>query len=165
MTKISLGLSHQSSEFAMSTGFTAGKFGLRQEVDRSGDIEKVTTNFEMVPIEDYLPKSIFSDNAINSYQAIEGTKMLIIDPLTLMTALTITPPENPRDGDTFTLAFGGSNITTGQVIRTLTMVNCFIPNQVISNGYNSIKAGESITFTFDSYVNKWRCVYLNRNSS
>ena len=165
MAKISLGLSHQSSEFAMSTGFTAGIFGLRQEVDRTGEIEKVTTNFVMVPIQDYLPKSVFADNTIGSYQAIEGTRMLIVDPLTAMNSLSITPPENPREGDTFTLAFGGINLVTGVVVRSLTMINCFIPNQVISNGYNSVKAGESITFTFDAYVNKWRCVYLNRNNS
>jgi hypothetical protein len=164
--RIILTLGPDSSERVDTPGYTAGRFGVIQNYNNVE--ESVESNFELIRVDPLLPKEIFTDRSSNIVigDATEGYRWMIVDPNPPLNydSLTLNPPPNPIDGDMWTVSFGGVNVTSGAVCKTLVVNSVFNPNQV-SNAWTTIKAGHSIVFGFDEYVGEWRCLSINKTDS
>ena len=86
----------------------------------------------------------------SSVTATDSTTWLIINPSSLVAALTITMASSPTDGQDLIISFGGT-MTTGTVVTSLTISGGVI--QATSPG--EIEAGEAIKYRYNSNNSKW----------
>lgn len=80
----------------------------------------------------------------------DSTTWLIINPASLVAALTITLPASPTDGQYVIVSFGGT-ITSGGVVSALTIS----PTPIDGSSPDYIMAGEHFGYRYNSDNSKW----------
>jgi hypothetical protein len=88
--------------------------------------------------------------------------ILVVNPISTLTELFITLPNPTADGKEVKVFFGG-DITSGNVIDTLTVIGNTNGAKIVSGQLanptqlitTNVVAGDSLTFTYSQSLNKW----------
>lgn len=101
---------------------------------------------------------IFQDHTTGATVTVtDGVDVLLVNPNSLLAALTITMPSVPRNGQEVTFIFGGT-IASGAVVTTLTIS----PNtsQTVFDGglVTTANAGNAFTYKYRTSTTTWQLV-------
>lgn len=84
--------------------------------------------------------------------ASQGVGLVIVNPASALSAMTINFPPNPDDRDMFMLQFGGS-ILSGSVVVLLTLSGG--ATGILGTLPTTANSGQCMTFIYNIKTNKW----------